>query len=68
MIKHFVSHTLGAMFIEPPPFNLADAFEDSTRTTPLIFVLSAGADPMVYLQTLAKEKNFDTRFKYLSLG
>lgn len=68
MIKKYVIDSLGQYFIESPPFNLNDAYEDSTSTTPLIFVLSAGADPMAYLQNLAKEKEFDSKFKSLSLG
>ena len=31
--------------MDPPTFNLQDCFEDSTPVTPLIFILSPGADP-----------------------
>jgi dynein heavy chain len=68
MLKGYISKTIGDLFIESPPFNLNDAFDDSTSTTPLIFVLSPGADPMSYLLTLAEEREFKDKFKYLSLG
>lgn len=68
IIKNFVLKVLGKIFIESPVFDLKGAFEDSSSTTPIIFVLSPGADPISYLLTLAKEKEMDTRLKMLSLG
>lgn len=56
------------MFIESPLFDLKGAFGDSSSTTPIIFVLSPGADPITYLLNLAKEKEMDSRLKMLSLG
>lgn len=68
LIKNFVLHSLGKIFIESPVFDLKGSFTDSTPTTPIIFVLSPGADPISYLLSLAKEKEMDTRLKMLSLG
>ena len=39
------------------------AFEDSIPVTPIIFVLSPGADPMAYLMGLAKQKGMTDKFK-----
>jgi len=36
--------------------------------TPIIFILSPGADPIVSLMTLAKDKEMDMRIKLLALG
>eukprot|EP00736_Rhodelphis_marinus_P009962 Rmarinus@m.13206 len=52
-IQQFVSEKLGQKFVEPPPFDLAAAYNDSNSTTPLIFVLSPGADPATELLKLA---------------
>lgn len=54
LIKNFVNHGLGKIFIESPVFDLKGSYTDSTPTTPIIFVLSPGADPIAYLLALAK--------------
>lgn len=48
---------MGQQFVEPPTFDLLASFNDSMPTTPLIFLLSAGSDPMASLLAFAKEKN-----------
>lgn len=68
LIKNFVLNILGKLFIESPVFDLKGSFNDSSCSTPIIFVLSPGADPISYLLSLAKEKEMDTRLKMLSLG
>jgi len=68
VIKNYVLNILGKVFIQSPPFDLKGSFQDSSNTTPIIFILSPGADPISYLLTLAKDKEMDTRLKMLSLG
>lgn len=68
-VKDFVKAELGEKFIESPPFDLKAAFQDSSNTTPIIFVLSPGADPIPYLMNLAKEVSMDgERLRIISLG
>jgi len=57
---------LGKAYTSPPPFDLAKSFSDSTNKTPVIFVLSPGADPMTELQKLSELKK--VRWSSLSLG
>jgi len=54
---NFISEEVGENFITPPPFELPNIYKDSTAITPLIFVLSPGADPMSSLQKFADSKN-----------
>ena len=42
-VRDFVRVSLGERFTEPPPFDLAGAYDDSTPATPLLFVLSPGS-------------------------
>lgn len=57
---------LGRSYTLPPPFDLAKSFSDSTNKTPVIFVLSPGADPMTELIKLSEAKKI--RWNSLSLG
>jgi len=67
-VREFVRRQLGEKFCEPPPFDLEGVFEDSTSTMPIVFVLSAGADPVQYLLKLAEEKGKRDSLRIISLG
>ena len=49
----YIVETLGKKFIEPPPFDLAKIYLDSSCITPLIFILSPGSDPFASLNSFA---------------
>lgn len=67
-IQNLVVEKLGQEFIEPPPFDLQSTFEDSSATTPLIFVLSQGSDPAKDLYKFASDVNMDSKLKSIALG
>ena len=68
-ITRYVNERLGARFVEPPPLDLEGTFRDSHASTPIVFVLSAGADPMAQLSRFAVLKGFEgDRFQSISLG
>jgi len=69
-MQNYVVSKLGQYFIEPPTFDLGACFGDSTPITPLIFILSPGADPMASLLKLAGEFGFsgDKAPQAISLG
>ena len=65
----FVTDKLGHKFVEPPPFDLAKSYNDSNCQSPLIFILSPGADPTMALLKYAEDKGFGGgRFNSISLG
>ena len=67
-VKEFVRQEVGAFFIESPPFDLEGCLEDSSNVTPIIFVLSPGADPIAYLKNLAVARGMDMKLESISLG
>jgi len=67
-VQNFIVEKIGKPFIEPPTFNLAKSFKDSSITIPLIFVLSAGSDPIADFMRFAEEMNMTKKLESISLG
>lgn len=59
---------LSQSFVEPPVLDLKAVLDDSVAQTPLIFVLSPGADPASALVQLAESQDMSVQFMMLSLG
>ncbi|CAE7794113.1 DNAH1, partial [Symbiodinium necroappetens] len=68
VVRNFVGAELGKHYTVSPDFDLVGCFKDSKKTMPLIFVLSAGADPTDYLVKLAKDFEYEERLHFISLG
>eukprot|EP00329_Picozoa_sp_Boothbay-MS584-11_P000996 19247_6 len=68
-IQTYVATEMGVKFVESPPFDLKQCYDDSIATAPLIFVLSPGSDPMSALLKFAEEKKMGgDKFQTISLG
>ena len=65
-LTRFVEAVMGKRFVEPQPFALEPSFNESDSCTPLLFVLSAGADPMAALLKFADDRSI--RVEAVSLG
>jgi dynein heavy chain len=65
-ILDFITIKMGEKFVTPPPFDLTGSYADSTNLSPLIFVLSPGADPFTALNKFAGEK--EKEINGISLG
>ncbi|XP_054635035.1 dynein axonemal heavy chain 6 isoform X2 [Dunckerocampus dactyliophorus] len=64
----FVIVSLGKQFVENPPIDLANLYNDMSPSTPLVFILSTGSDPMGAFQRFANERGCLERVESISLG
>ena len=67
-VQKFVIEHIGESFVTPPVFNLATSFKDSSITTPLVFILSPGSDPVAGFERFAEEMNMTKKCEKISLG
>ncbi|KAL9909718.1 dynein heavy chain at 62B [Glossina fuscipes fuscipes] len=67
-VQHFIANEIGAQFVTPPDFDISKSFTESTALTPLIFILSPGADPLGALLSYAEKMGYDETFQSISLG
>jgi len=68
IITEYISDNLGTEFTRSPPFDLKQSYKNTKPQTPLLFILSQGADPRENLLRLAAEMKMDNRIKTRSLG
>jgi len=59
---------MGKEYIISPAFDLSKCYKDSAIEIPLIFVLSAGSDPVGDFKRFAEEQGMSKRFQSTSLG
>lgn len=67
-IQNFIIEKTGKAFVDPPTFNLGACYADSSNISPLIFVLSAGSDPIADFRKYAAENDMTARIDLVSLG
>lgn len=60
---------MGEQYVTPPVVSLDSVFDQSTPFSPIVFILSPGADPAGELGKLAEIKGYGgNRFKFLAMG
>ena len=58
-----------AQYIQSPPIKYEKIYEQSTEKTPIVFILSPGADPQSDVQKLVEQVGIGmNKFKFLALG
>lgn len=68
-ISLYVTDVMSEKFITPPVVSFDEIYEQTTPTTPVVFILSAGSDPTNDLMKLANRSDIPPdQFKYISLG
>jgi dynein heavy chain len=69
-VKIFVAGAMGEKFVQPPVLDYARIYKSSTALTPMVFILSPGADPQADIQALGDELGFvaPTKFRFIALG
>jgi dynein heavy chain, axonemal len=61
----YVADALGQRFVESVPLNIDRAWTESTKTSPLICLLSRGSDPTKLIEDLAKKKKIKVCYNLL---
>jgi len=59
---------LGQQFVEPQTTELLTIYEESSNTTPIVFILSPGTDPTAELYKFAEKLKMDRKLYSISLG
>lgn len=68
-ISNYVAQIMGEVFITPPFVSYDAIYEQSSPTTPVIFISSPGSDPTADLMKLCDRCGISSNmFKFLSLG
>ena len=66
--QHYIIRHIGQFFVESPSVKISAIYEDMNCETPLVFVLSTGADPTLALDKFADEMGCKETMGVISLG
>ena len=68
-IKQYIIEKMGQQYVQSTPIIYDKIYAQSTEKTPIVFILSPGADPQGELEILGENLGFGpAKFKYLALG
>ncbi|RXG59114.1 Dynein heavy chain 3, axonemal [Armadillidium vulgare] len=68
-VQNIIRSELGEEFLVPPPFDLKSTFETTTRSTPVVFILTPGSDPITPLLRFSETLGLDQEnIEVVSLG
>jgi len=68
-IKNFIIEKMNDHYVKPPAIRYDKIFEQSTEKTPIVFILSPGADPYLDVYNLVEQVGIGTaKFKSMALG
>ncbi|XP_030358369.1 dynein heavy chain 10, axonemal isoform X4 [Strigops habroptila] len=68
-VTDYVTLTMGEKYVQPPVISFEAIFEQSSPSSPVVFILSPGSDPISDLMKLAERTGFGgDRFKFLAMG
>lgn len=65
-LRKFVSEFLGNNFVSQPSFSMQSVYEDSSASTPILFLLFPGVDPNPWVEGLGREMGITTDNELLS--
>lgn len=66
--RDFVARNMGPQFVESPPVLMKDIYADTDNLTPVVFILSTGADPTDMFYTFCKAMKMDKKMQVVALG
>lgn len=69
-LKKYISENIGDKYVVSPAFDIGKAYDESKNKTPILFIISPGADPLVLMDKLCKRegKTLEDNVRTLSLG
>ncbi|TMW57037.1 hypothetical protein Poli38472_002962 [Pythium oligandrum] len=57
-LQGFISTQLGLSFVQQPPFDMEAAYQETSASTPMFFVLFPGVDPTSWIEALGKKFDY----------
>uniref|UniRef100_A0A3B4UD57 Dynein axonemal heavy chain 10 n=1 Tax=Seriola dumerili TaxID=41447 RepID=A0A3B4UD57_SERDU len=68
-VSDYVTVTMGEKYVQPPVISFGAIYEQSTPSSPIVFILSPGSDPASDIMKLAERSGFGgNKFKFLAMG